>query len=181
MEPYVGEIRIFGGNFAPLGWLFCRGQLLQISEYDVLFQLIGTTYGGDGVTTFGVPNLASRVVVGQGQMPGGQNYQIGQMMGVESLMLNGTQLPVHAHAFAGTVNAINSGGTAQANPNGNYFGYGGGTSYNTGLGLSPDSLNTGAVAGQSSVVGSGQPHANIQPVLATSYIICTSGLYPSQQ
>ena len=78
MEPYTGELRIFAGNFAPVSWLFCQGQLLNISEYEVLFQLIGTTYGGDGQTTFALPNLQSRVVVGQGPLPGGSTYQMGQ-------------------------------------------------------------------------------------------------------
>lgn len=91
-DPYIGEIRMFGGNFAPVGWLFCQGQLLPISEYDALFNLIGTTYGGDGQNTFALPDLQSRMPVHQG---GG--YVLGQSGGVETVTLDGTQNPVHAH------------------------------------------------------------------------------------
>lgn len=179
MEPYTGEIRIFAGNFAPLNWLFCQGQLLSIAEYEVLYQLIGITYGGDGQTTFALPNLQSRVVVGQGPLPGGSTYQMGQTVGAENVALTNGQLPTHTHPFTGTVSVL-AGGTNQTDPAGNYFGAGGGTTYNTGLGTSPTALAAGAVAGQSSVFGGSQPHANVQPVLAINYIICTAGYYPSQ-
>lgn len=178
MEPYLGEIRIFPGNFAPQDWLYCQGQLLSISEYSALFQLIGTTYGGDGNTTFGVPNLSSRVVVGQGALPGGSNYQMGQALGTENVTLNGNQVALHGHPFAGTVSVL-TGGTSQASPGGNYFGNQGPSNYSTTLGT-PNSLADGAITGQSSPAGGSQPHANVQPVLATSYIICTAGIYPSQ-
>ncbi|GAA4393146.1 phage tail protein [Hymenobacter koreensis] len=180
MEPYLGEIRIFGGNFAPLGWLYCQGQLLSISEYDSLYALIGTTYGGDGQTTFALPNLSSRVVVGQGQLPGGSNYLMAQQLGVENVTLNGTQLPAHAHPFTGTIGVVTSSDRDQPNPTGATFGSNGTSAYSAGLGDKPGTLGAGSVTGQASVVGAGQPHPNIQPVLATSYIICTSGIWPSQ-
>src|SRR5438067_596375 len=91
-DPYIGEIRMFGGNFAPVGWLLCQGQILPISQYDVLFNLIGTTYGGDGQNTFALPNLASRMPVHQGS-----GYVLGQMAGVETVTLTRNQLPVHTH------------------------------------------------------------------------------------
>src|ERR1044071_3482661 len=117
MAPYVGEIRMFAGNFAPNGWMFCEGQQLAISENDVLFQLIGTTYGGDGQETFNLPNLASRVPIHMGTGPDGTTYQIGEMAGVESVTLTTQQIPNHTHAFTGsTANGtiVNPGGSVLA-------------------------------------------------------------------
>ena len=96
-QPYVGEIRMFGGSFAPAGWAFCEGQTLPISENEVLFQLIGTTYGGDGEETFQLPNLASRVPIHMGTGPGGITYQIGEMAGTEQETLTTQQIPLHTH------------------------------------------------------------------------------------
>src|SRR4051812_31398849 len=96
-QPYVGEIRMFGGNFAPAGWMFCEGQTLPIAENDVLFQLIGTIYGGDGQETFALPNLASRVPIHMGNGPGGTSYQIGETGGTESETLTVQQIPAHTH------------------------------------------------------------------------------------
>ena len=96
-EPYVGEIRMFAGNFAPNGWMFCEGQTLPISENEVLFQLIGTTYGGDGEETFNLPNLASRVPIHMGTGPDGTTYQIGEMAGTEQETLTIQQIPIHTH------------------------------------------------------------------------------------
>src|SRR5215210_2205487 len=101
-QPYVGEIRMFGGNFAPHGWMFCEGATLPISENDVLFQLIGTTYGGDGQSTFNLPNLASRVPVHMGTGPDGVTYQLGEMAGTEQETLTTQQIPVHTHAMLAT-------------------------------------------------------------------------------
>src|SRR3982751_6249977 len=99
-EPFVGEIRMFAGNFAPAGWAFCHGQLIPISENDVLFTLIGTTYGGDGQETFALPNLNGRVPIHNGQGPGiSQTYVIGEAAGAESVTLNTNQLPQHLHAL----------------------------------------------------------------------------------
>src|SRR5690349_24324 len=104
-QPYIGEIRIFAGNFAPAGWSFCNGALIPISENDALFTLIGTTYGGDGQETFALPNLQSRVPNHQGQGPGvSQNYQIGEMGGVEQVTLTAQQIPVHSHPMVASTN-----------------------------------------------------------------------------
>src|SRR3954466_3975334 len=96
-QPYVGEIRMFAGNFAPNGWMFCEGAPLPISQYDVLFQLIGTTYGGDGEQTFNLPNLASRVPIHMGTGPDGTTYQLGEMAGTEQETLTVQQIPNHTH------------------------------------------------------------------------------------
>src|SRR3954462_13342294 len=101
-QPYVGEIRMFAGNFAPNGWMFCEGAPLPISENDVLFQLIGTTYGGDGEETCNLPNLASRVPIHMGTGPDGTTYQIGEMAGTEQETLTVQQIPVHTHTLAGS-------------------------------------------------------------------------------
>src|ERR1041385_2115642 len=98
-EPYVGEIRMFAGNFPPSGWMFCEGQTLPISENDVLFQLIGTTYGGDGETNFNLPNLASRIPIHMGTGPDGSTYQIGEMAGTEQETLSVQQIPAHTHSW----------------------------------------------------------------------------------
>ena len=179
MEPYIGEIRVFAGNFAPQGWLLCQGQIVQVSEFDMLYALIGTTYGGNGSSTFALPNLSSRVVVGQGPLPGGSTYQMGQEMGVETVLLNGNQLPIHSHPFTGTVGVPSGPDRDQKSPVGSLFGSNGGAVYSSTLDKG-DKLGDGAVTGLSNVVGAGQPHPNIQPVLAVNYIICTQGIYPTQ-
>src|ERR1700724_3741997 len=109
-QPFIGEIRMFGGNFAPAGWAFCNGQLMAISENDTLFNLIGTTYGGDGQETFGLPDLQGRAPMHMGQGPGiSQTYQIGEKAGVESVTLSTQQIPIHTHPFvASTAVALNS-------------------------------------------------------------------------
>src|SRR4051812_6712752 len=104
-QPYVGEIRMFAGNFAPAGWMLCEGQPLPISENEVLFQLIGTTYGGDGESTFNLPNLASRVPIHMGTGPDGITYQISEADGVESVTLTTQQIPVHNHPFIASTGA----------------------------------------------------------------------------
>src|SRR5687768_13401698 len=101
-QPYVGEIRMFRGNFAPAGWLFCDGQLLPISENETLFQLIGTTYGGDGQETFGLPDLRGRVPIHQGLGPDGTTYNLGEMAGVEAVTLTTQQIPIHSHRAMGS-------------------------------------------------------------------------------
>src|SRR3954452_11916502 len=109
--PYLGEIRLFGGNFAPVGWLFCDGAALAIAQYDTLFQLIGTTYGGDGQTTFNVPDLRGRAPLHQGTASSGTTYTIGEMAGAEEVTLTVQQLPVHSHPLFASLGA---GGTANA-------------------------------------------------------------------
>lgn len=164
-SPYIGEIRIFAGNFAPVGWLLCQGQLLAIADYDVLFNLIGTTYGGDGQNDFALPNLASRIPYHQGS-----GYVIGQTGGVEQVTLTQQQLPVHTHtANANTPNAN------QAAPAGNVWGAGTLTGY-----TSTQPANTTMNAAALTPAGGSQPHDNMPPYLCLNFIIATEGIFPSQ-
>ncbi|HWF35639.1 MAG TPA: tail fiber protein [Solirubrobacteraceae bacterium] len=166
-EPYVGEIRMFGGNFAPLGWMFCEGQVLSISDYDVLFNLIGTTYGGDGQTTFALPDLRGRVPVHQGQLGGG-SYVLGASGGSETVTLTTTQIPGHDHAVRATPNA----GT-QAGPGGGLLA--------SGVNMySPSAPDVAMASGAVHPAGGNQPHTNFQPYLCVAFIISLSGVYPSQ-
>lgn len=162
--PYVGEVRIFAGNFAPVGWLLCQGQLLPISEYDVLFNLIGTTYGGDGQTTFALPNLASRIPYHQGS-----GYVLGQTGGAEEVTLTQQQLPVHTH----TANASTSNGD-QSGPAGNVWGAGSLTAY-----TADQPANVTMSAAALLPAGGSQPHDNMPPYLCLNFIIATEGIYPS--
>ncbi len=168
-EPYVGEIRMFGGTFAPQGWMTCDGQLLAISEYDTLFNLIGTTYGGDGQTTFALPNLSGRLPLHPGQGGGLSSYTIGQNGGVPSVTLTTNQIPSHGHAF------IASTGT------------GGQSSPQNGFVASPTNVPEysphPAVAPMNAASlqsnGGSQPHNNMMPFLAVTFIISLFGIYPS--
>ncbi len=170
-SPYVGEIRMFGGNFAPVGWAFCDGQLLPISENDTLFNLIGTTYGGDGQETFALPNLQSRVPMHQGQGPGiSQTYVIGELAGVEQVTLTPQQIPNHTHPLIGaSINGNNS------DPSGNFLA-------NSTVVTPYDPLDPPdkAMAPTSiQLAGGSQPHDNVQPFLCINFIISLFGLYPS--
>jgi microcystin-dependent protein len=169
-EPYVGEIRMFGGNFAPSGWMFCEGQSLPISENEVLFQLIGTTYGGDGEETFNLPNLASRVPIHMGQGPDGTTYQIGEMAGTEQETLTQQTTPTHTHPFTASGDVgdqASPGGSLIANSNGPI-------PYIEDTAGSP--LNAAAVG----IQGGSQPHENTQPFLCINFIISLFGVFPSQ-
>lgn len=178
--PYIGEIRAVGFNFAPPGWYPCNGQSLNISAEPVLFQLIGITYGGDGQTTFNVPDLNGRVAVGAGQPANGSNYQLGQVGGINTVTLNAGQLPAHGHSFALALAATTS-GTATNNPAGALPGSG--ANAYAGAPSGTATLAAGAITGTANAAGgSGAPqaHANMPPVLAINYIICSQGLYPPQ-
>ncbi|GEP42654.1 tail Collar domain-containing protein [Brevifollis gellanilyticus] len=162
---------MFGGNFPPNGWAFCDGQTLPISENEVLFNLIGTTYGGDGQETFNLPNLQGRVPIHQGTGGGLQTYVIGESAGVESVTLNTQQIPVHTHAFLGSTAAGNNAG-----PSGNILATSTlVTPYNS---LETPGTNMAASAIQQ--VGGSQPHENMQPFLCISFIISLFGVFPSQ-
>jgi microcystin-dependent protein len=168
-EPFLGEIRMFGGNFAPLGWAFCNGQLLAISENSALFDLLGTTYGGDGQSTFALPNLQGRLAVHQGSN-GFSNRIIGQIDGTETATLTTSQMPGHTHTAVGS-NSGNLPSPANAfwstDPGGNTAAYNeAGGSTMSGSALLP--------------AGSGQPHENRPPYLGVSFIIALEGIYPSQ-
>ena len=170
-QPYVGEIRMFGGTFAPAGWMTCEGQILPISENETLFQLIGTTYGGDGEETFALPNLASRVPMHWGT-GGGDTYQIGEQAGVESVTLTTQQIPVHNHAALAT-------STGQTlSPAGAFFATA--TSSQAGVhAYIPDAPTTALVPATIGPVGGSQPHENCQPFLCVNFIISLFGVFPS--
>jgi microcystin-dependent protein len=180
MSPYVGEIRIFGGNFAPAGWMLCQGQLLPISENETLFNLIGTTYGGDGQLNFALPDLQGRVPTHQGTSQQGVTYVIGQKAGVESVTLTVNQLPSHSHTVqtataaqggavavpaSNTVLADETLNPAPAQPPAAYLPPGGAQ-----VALGPKSIAS---------TGGSQPHDNMQPFLVINFIISLFGIFPS--
>jgi microcystin-dependent protein len=165
-QPYVGEIRIFAGNFAPAGWMFCQGQQLPISENDVLFQLIGTTYGGDGQSTFALPDLTGRLPIHQGN-----SFQLGQAAGVTEVVLTTQQMPVHSHTLLATASTATT--TSPADQV---------LAASTGATVSPygtDAPLTSLSAQAVSAVGGSAAHTNLQPYLCLNFIISLFGLYPS--
>lgn len=166
-EPFVGEIRMFAGSFNPAGWAFCNGALMPISENETLFNLIGTTYGGDGMETFALPNLCGRVPIHQGVGPGGWTYQIGESAGTETVTLTTQQIPVHTHApsasFAPTSNDPTNRSWASS-PARQFV-----------TSVTPDTDMNAPVG----VAGGTQPHENMQPVLVVTFIISLFGIFPS--
>lgn len=169
-EPYVGEIRMFAGAFVPVGWAFCDGQSLNINQNELLFMLIGTTYGGDGQTSFKLPDLRGRLPVGQGQFPGGELYDLGQAGGVEQVTLTPNQLPSHSHR----AQAHTSRGKFDS-PAGHFWAG------------APEPNYTPVTAGRAlpmsqeaiTPVGGGQAHNNVMPYLPIGFIIALQGLWPS--
>jgi microcystin-dependent protein len=164
-QPYVGEIRMFAGNFAPAGWMFCEGQLLPISENETLFQLIGTTYGGDGESTFALPDLRGRIPIHQGS-----GFILAETGGAEEITLTVNQIPAHSHPMLASTNpGISS--NAQGNANSSspsillYI-----------EGQSPDTNLNPSLVGS---VGGSQPHTNFQPYLCVDFIISLFGIFPS--
>ena len=167
-QPFVSEIRIFAGSFAPVGWMLCDGQLMPISENETLFQIIGTTYGGDGQSTFALPNLQGRIPIHNGQGPGlSNNYQVGESGGVESVTLTANQIPTHTHPFLVSTDA-----GLQIAPGGGVLG----TQASVTL-FRPIQANQ-AFAPSISTVGGSQPHDNMQPYLCVNYIISLFGIFP---
>jgi len=164
-QPYVGEIRMFAGNFAPAGWMFCEGQLLPISDYETLFNLIGTTYGGDGQSTFALPDLRGRVPIHFG---GG--FTLAETGGVETVTLTVSQIPTHSHPLLGTTSTAN-----QTNPLNNVYAQSLTVSfYNSAAPnaqMAPNALSS---------TGGSQPHNNFQPYLCVDFIISLFGIFPSQ-
>lgn len=193
MEVYLGTVMGWAPNFAPKGWMFCKGQILSVSQYSALFSLLGTNYGGDGQNTFALPNLQSRVIVGAGTGPGLSPYVLGQVAGSESVTLSETQMPAHIHS--GQVSGISlnassansdtstpAGGSSIAVP-----GTLSGRDFTSTLGFNsaaPDvTLNAASIGNgtvTTSAAGGNQPHSNVQPYLALNYIIAVEGLYPSR-
>lgn len=188
MEGTMGEIRLFGGNFAPRNWAYCEGQLMSIVANTALFSLLGTTYGGDGRTTFGIPDLRSRTAIGAGPSDFGTDYALGQKGGIENETLTINQMPVHTHDIAinltaqaglplynDEANSSEPSGTGYALPNNDLEIY------------NPVANHTmGAVQGsydatvQMGNAGGSYPHSNEQPSLGMHYIICIQGLFPSR-
>ena len=170
-SPYVGEIRMFGGSFAPAGWMTCDGQLLPISEYDTLFNLIGTTYGGDGQSTFALPNLAARTPIHVGNN-GTSTYNLADNGGVTSVTLTTQQIPVHTHPAIGDNNVATS--TAGSPANG-FYGTTTPRKYYS-AGGNPVNVKTFMTL---PLQGGNQPHDNMQPYLAITFIISLFGIFPS--
>ena len=171
-NPYVGEIRMFAGNFAPAGWAFCNGQLIPISENAPLFTLIGTTYGGDGQNTFALPDLQSRVPIHMGTLSA-RTFQIGEKAGVEAVTLTTNQIPLHTHVATAFDVAGNS-----ADPTGRRWAASADTTIKPyGLATAIDSTMNASAIG---ITGGSQPHDNMIPFLGINFIISLFGVFPSQ-
>ncbi len=203
MEGYLAEIRGFAGNFAPKGWAMCQGQVLSVATNTALFSLLGPTYGGDGRTTFALPDLRGRTPISSGQGPGLHNYNLGKRSGVESVTLNTLQMPTHTHfatmnqnkyPVAGSVAATMSVSTSEAedsSPSGNYLGVSSADVY-ADSGSNGNTLNSDAIKINTSGLsvnvpsdavtvgntGGSQAFSIMQPYLTINWIICTKGLYP---
>jgi microcystin-dependent protein len=170
-NPFIGEIRMFGGNFAPSGWSFCNGALVGVSQNEALFNLLGTTYGGDGQNTFGLPDLQGRVPVNQGQGGSLSNYVLGQRDGAETVTLTAQQLPSHTHTALGS--ATGAGVTSPSNAT---WGNSGVSNNSFGAAAAATgTMNPAALAMNSG----GQAHDNMLPFLAISFIISLYGVFPS--
>ncbi len=174
-EPFIGQIMMFAGNFAPKGWMFCEGQLLSIAQNSALFSILGTTYGGNGQTTFALPDLRGRVPIQPGQGPGLSPYTLGQMGGVENVTLLSTQIPAHNHvlgAHGGPGDSASPEGAVPAMT----------VDPNTQQTLSSFSTTVTTTMAPASVglTGGSQPHTNIEPYLCINFIIATEGIYPSR-
>jgi len=163
-QPYVGEIRMFAGNFAPAGWMFCEGQLLPISENETLFQLVGTTYGGDGQETFALPDLRGRIPIHQGN-----GFSLAETGGAETITLTVNQIPAHSHPLLGS--AVNGN---QVNPSNTLL-----ASSTVVTPYAVETANAQMAANAVSAVGGSQPHNNFQPYLCVDFIISLFGIFPS--
>ena len=165
-QPYVGEVRMFAGNFAPAGWMFCEGQLLPISENETLFQLIGTTYGGDGQETFALPDMRGRLPIHQGN-----GFILAETGGAEEITLTVQQIPAHSHPALGSTNT-GTGSTAQGNVL-SALSVASNSAYGT------DAPRTNLAPISMTAVGGSQPHTNFQPYLCVNFIISLFGIFPS--
>ena len=166
-QPYVGEIRMFAGNFAPAGWMFCEGQLLPISEYETLFNLIGTTYGGDGQSTFALPDLRGRL-----PLHFGNGFTLAETGGAEQITLTTSQIPAHTHPLLCAV----SGGIPNSNPKGGFWAASDVNQYSN----QAPTVSMGNPPINSDSVGGSQPHNNFQPYLCIDFIISLFGIFPTQ-
>ncbi|MCU8004114.1 MULTISPECIES: phage tail protein [unclassified Shewanella] len=196
-DPFIGQISMFAGNFAPRGWAFCNGQLLSVQQNSALFAILGTTYGGNGQTTFALPNLQGRVPVHQGQIPGASQYTLGQTGGTEKVTLTANELPAHNHtvALSGTGNVSVALGASSANGNAPAPGpttvpakvSSGLNALNAYSTTAPDTtllpVNTTTtvnVTGNTGVVGNNLPVPIVQPYAVVNFIIATEGIFPSR-
>jgi microcystin-dependent protein len=175
MEPFIGMICMFGFNFSPRGWALCAGQLISISQNSALFALLGTTYGGDGQNTFGLPDLRGRVAIGQGQGSGLGSYSIGQVSGIENVMLLSSQIPQHNHLMTASGDSPTQATAAGASL----------ASQGRGGNTMPIVYANGAttpvqMASTTSIAGGNQPHNNMQPYLAINYSISLEGIFHSR-
>ena len=174
-DPFIGEIRPISIDYAPRGWAFCTGQLLPIAQNQALFSLLGTTYGGNGVQTFGLPDLRSRVPVGSGQLSGGGAYNLGQTGGAESVALTSPQMPAHTHPVTGTMQTAEFGDPST--PRSNFLAADANAQFSAG----PANASMGSAAqGTLGISGGGQSHENRQPVLGINYVIALQGIFPSR-
>jgi microcystin-dependent protein len=169
-EPFVGEIRMFAGNFAPRGWAFCDGQLLAVSQNDALFSLYGTIYGGDGRTTFGLPDLRGRIPLHQGHGPGLSERRLGSKGGAEKVTLTTNQLASHSHSW----NANTANGTGEA-PAGKVLGNPQGMRF-----WEPANQDVDLASSTIANTGGSQPHTNLMPTLCVHFICALVGIYPSR-
>lgn len=170
-QPFIGEIKIFCGNFQIVGHAFCQGQLLSIAQNSALFALIGTTYGGDGQNTFGLPDLRSRIPIGQGNGAGLSPRAIGEQSGTENVTLTSTQIPAHSHAFNCNGATANS-----ANPAGNFPAAQTLLTQYTAAASAGSTLKANVIGN----TGGNQPHTNLQPYLTINYLIALEGVFPSR-
>ncbi|AUC82625.1 phage tail protein [Lacinutrix sp. Bg11-31] len=174
MEQFIAQIMMFGGNFAPRGWALCDGQLLAISQYQALFSLLGTSYGGDGRTTFGLPDLRGRVPVHAGDGPGLPSARLGQKGGEAAVTLNVNQIPAHNHSAAiQAVSPLPRGGVTVTNPASAYNAEGGVYAMGKNATMASDSVSVGQTGGN-------QGHDNMQPYQVVNYIIALDGIFPSR-
>ena len=177
MEGYIGQLIMFAGTFAPRNWAFCQGQLLSISQNTALFSILGTTYGGNGQTTFALPDLRGRVPVGTGQGPGLPSITLGEVSGEPTHTLLTTEIPAHVHPINGNASGLAN----SAAPAGNSIGIGVVPSTNTPVNMYNNAAPNAALnAGTCGIAGGNQPHNNMQPYLGMNYVICLFGIFPSR-
>jgi microcystin-dependent protein len=171
-EPFLGEIRMFGGNFAPSGWQMCNGQTLAISQYAALFSILGTTFGGNGTSTFQLPNMQGRVPIHWGTGAGLSTYVIGEQAGTENVTLLFNNMPIHTHL----VNAVNAGG--QTSPSNNFPGAVSSAATEKLYSAGPGNVTMAAT--MIGPAGGNVPHSNLQPLLCVTFIIAMVGIFPSR-
>jgi microcystin-dependent protein len=176
-QPFLGEIKMVGFNFAPRGYAFCNGQILPIAQNAALFSLLGTMFGGNGQSTFGLPDMRSRIPVHQGQGTGLSNYVMGEVTGSENVTLNVTQMPAHTHAATVNCQSPMTARSAGTDPTGNFMTVTDGANIYA-PGTSNAQMNATTVT--NAVQGGSQPHQNIQPVLCVNFIIALEGIFPSR-